>query len=204
MSVAKAAISFRLERSISGFDETFLKNRIDGLIRSTNYRGKISVTFPIEDRYVEIYTSNWVNEWRNKTWVRWIFFLTFTWIFSWPYLYFATKRWAVVKADWAFSSPTNNGKSFATISESQWFEKWKVGIRRLVLDRYQGEVTEEQLEGVMARPEDPPIPIQIQPLNLGNVRSNPLGALSQGFQIAGALSRGTIPGTSSPGWGYDC
>lgn len=176
------------------------------MIRSTNYRGHISVTFPVEDRHVDIYTSNVINKWRLKTWVRWVFYLIFLWIFSWPYLFFATKRWTVVKAKWAFSTDEGGNRRYATISEEAWFDKWNVGIRRLALDRFQGFASEEQLLGVMARPEDPPMPMQIPPINFGGGGGGvfgALGALQQGVQIAGALSRGSVPGTSNPGWGYD-
>src|ERR1700712_2530710 len=97
------SLRFRLTRTVSGFDETQLKNRLEGLIRSTNYRGHISITFPIENHYVDLYTSSRINEWRLKKWICWIFYLTFLWIFTWPYLFFATKRYAVVNAVWPFS-----------------------------------------------------------------------------------------------------
>jgi hypothetical protein len=203
-SPAKLKI-FRLSRTITGFDETYLKNRIDGMLRSTNYRGHISVTFPVEDRNVDIYTSNAINKWRMKNWLRWVFYLTFLWIFSWPYLFFATKRWNVVKAKWAFSSIESGAKVYVTISEEEWFERWNVGIRRLALDRFQGLASEEQLSGVMARPEDPPMPIQMPSINFsgGGGAMGALGALRQGVQVAGALSRGNLVGTTNPGWGYN-
>ena len=96
---------FRLRRVVTGFDEVQLKNRLEGAIRATNYRGHLSVTFPVEDKNVDIYTSNRINKWRLKTWICWIFYLTFLWIFTWPYLFFATKRYAVVKANGHFLSP---------------------------------------------------------------------------------------------------
>lgn len=194
---------FRVRREVLGFDETFLKNRIEGLIRSTNYRGRLSITFPVEDKNVDIYTSNRINQWRLKKWICWIFYLTFLWIFTWPYLFFATKRYAVFKAEWLFSSVDGNGnKKYATISEEEWFERWHVGIRRLVLDRFEGEANYEQLQGVIARPADPPIPGTI---NTGHVGvDNAVGILQQGFQVASAISRGSNLGRGlQGGWGYD-
>ncbi|KAF2473289.1 uncharacterized protein BDR25DRAFT_302243 [Lindgomyces ingoldianus] len=194
---------FRLRREITGFDETFLKSRLEGLIRSTNYRGHIKISFPIEDKNVDIYTTNRINEWRLKKWICWIFYLTFLWIFTWPYLFFATKRYAIVKAEWPFSKTDEYGnKKYTTISEEQWFEKWHVGIRRLALDRFDGETSEQQLAGVIARPEDPPMP--------GNIRTghtgvdNAVGLLTQGFQVASAISRGdNLSRGLQGGWGYD-
>ncbi|KAF2727167.1 hypothetical protein EJ04DRAFT_517437 [Polyplosphaeria fusca] len=195
---------FRLRRVVTGFDEDLLKKRLEGLIRSTNYRGHISITFPIEDKNVDLFTTNRINQWRLKTWVRWIFYLTFLWIFSWPYLFFATKRYSVVKAEWPFSSSDGHGnKRYTTISEEQWFERWHVGIRRLVLDRFEGEASEEHLQGVIARPADPPMPGTIQTGHGG--LDNAVGLLTQGFQVASAISRGdNLARGLQGGWGYDC
>jgi hypothetical protein len=194
---------FRLERPVTGLDQQYLKNRIEGLISSANYRGNVRVTFPIEDRYLDIYTSNKINEWTLKTWVCWIFYLTFLWIFTWPYLFFMTKRYAVVRAEWPFSVIKDDGtKKYTTISEEQWFEKWKVGVRRLVLDRYQGEATEEMMQGVMARPEDPPMPNTIRTGHAGI--DSAVGVLTQGFQVARAIQNGGNAGRGlQGGWGYN-
>jgi hypothetical protein len=194
---------FRLERTVPGFDTEYLKNRIEGLIASANYRGHVSVTFPIEDRYTDIYTSNKINEWRLKTWVRWIFYLTFLWIFTWPYLFFMTKVYAVARAEWPFSYVGDDGsKRYTTISEEQWFEKWHVAVRRLVLDRYQGEAGEEMMSGVIARPEDPPMPGTFRTGHEGI--DNAAGILAQGFQVARAIQSGGNVGRGlQGGWGYD-
>ena len=193
---------FRLRRVVTGFDDELLKNRIEGLIRSTNYRGHINITFPVEDKNVDIYTTNFVNKWRLKKWVCWIFYLTFLWIFTWPYLYFATKRYAVVRAEWPFSvSDAHGNKTYTTVSEEQWFEKWHVGIRRLVLDRFEGEASDSMLSGVIARPEDPPMPGTVRTGHEGV--DSAVGMLTQGFQIARSLSSGNIGGSVQTGWGYD-
>jgi len=193
---------FRLRRLVTGFDETLLKNRLEGLIRATNYRGHICITFPIEEKNVDFYTSNRINTWRLKTWIRWLFYLTFLWIFSWPYLFFATKRYAVVKAEWPFSSTDGSGnKTYTTVSEDQWFEKWHVAVRRLVLDRFEGEASEEMMAGVMQRPEDPPMPGTTGHAGIDNA----MGLLTQGFQVARAIQGGGgLARGLQGGWGYDC
>ncbi|KAF2244311.1 hypothetical protein BU26DRAFT_522980 [Trematosphaeria pertusa] len=194
---------FRLSRVVTGFDEAYVKNRIEGLIRSTNYRGHISITFPVEEKNVDIYTCNRINQWRLKTWVCWIFYLTFLWIFTWPYLFFATKRYAVVRAEWPFSTSDPYGnKRYTTVSEEQWFEKWQVGIKRLVLDRFQGEASEEMLAGVIARPVDPPMPGSVRTGHEGF--DNAVGFATQAFSAARALSQGRNVGAAlEGGWGYD-
>lgn len=195
---------FRLRRTITGLDETHLKNRLEGIIRSTNYRGHISITFPVEDKNIDIYTSTRINQWRLKPWVCWFFYLTFLWLFTWPYLFFATKRYAVVRAEWPFSIADAQGrKVYTTVSEDQWLDKWHVAVRRLALDRYQGEASEEMMQGVIARPEDPPMPGTISTGHAGV--DTAVGFLTQGFQVARAIQRGGNLGQGlQGGWGYDC
>jgi hypothetical protein len=193
---------FRVRRRVLGMDEKYLKKRLEGLIHSTGYRGHVNITFPVEDKNVDIYTQNRINEWRLKTWVRWIFYLTFLWIFTWPYLFFATKWYAVVKAEWLFSRADDNGnKVYATISEEEWFERWHVGIRRYVLEGFQGEATYERLQGVINRPADPPRPGRVQTGHAGV--DNAVGLLQQGFRVASAISRGDPMAGLQDGWGYD-
>jgi hypothetical protein len=148
-----------------------------------------------------------VNAWRLKTWLRWVFYLTFLWIFSWPVLFFATRRYAIVKAEWPFSKTDSQRiKEYTTISEEKWVSEWHVAIRRLVLDRFEGEASEEMMRGVMQRDADPPMPGSISTGNVGI--DNAVGFLSQGLQVARALSGGEgIGGIGrgvQGGWGYDC
>jgi hypothetical protein len=195
---------FRLKRTVTGFDQTYMTNRIEGLIRSTNYRGQISITFPVEDENVDIYTSHKANSWRNTKWICWMFYLTFLWIFTWPILFFCTKRYAVVRAEWPFSVSANGRKIYTTVSEEQYFDRWCVPIKRLALDRYQGEASEEMMRGVADRPADPPMPGTISTGHAGV--DNAVGLLSQGFQVARALSNGSGRGLTQAtqgGWGYD-
>jgi hypothetical protein len=198
---------FRLRRIVTGFDEASLRQRLEGLVRSTNYRGHISITFPVEDKNIDIYTSNKINKWRLTEWICWIFYLTFLWIFTWPYLFFMTKRYAVVRAEWPFSINSIDGrrKTYTTVSEDQWFENWHVAVRRLVLDRYQGEASEEIMNGVIARPEDPPMP-DCGGISTGHVGvDDAVGILTQGFQIARSVQNGgNFSRGVQGGWGYDC
>ncbi|KAF2271835.1 uncharacterized protein EI97DRAFT_437514 [Westerdykella ornata] len=193
---------FRLRREVFGLDSHYLAKRIEGLIRSTSYRGRVRIEFPVENENVDIYTANRINEWRLKTWVRWLFYLTFLWIFSWPYLFFATKRYAVVKANWFFSTlDENDNKIYATISEEEWFDRWHIAIRRYVLEGFQGEATYERMQGVINRPADPPTPGRPA---TGNVNvDNAVGLLQQGFRVARAISRGDPMAGLQDGWGYD-
>ncbi|KAF2644684.1 hypothetical protein P280DRAFT_177811 [Massarina eburnea CBS 473.64] len=194
---------FTLRRPVTGLDRELIRSRIEGLIRATSYRGHISVTFPVEEKNIDIYTTSRINEWRLKTWVRWVFYLSFLWIFAWPSLFFATKRYAVVRAEWPFSiNECGGAKRYTTISENQWFEKWEVAIRRLVLSQFEGEATDDVLAGVIARPEDPSIPGTFNSGLQGLDQA--AGLLSQGFRFARAMQSGERLGaTLQGGWGYN-
>lgn len=195
---------FRLTRSVTGFDSSYLSNRLDGLLRSTNYRGRISITFPIEDANVDIYTSHRVNSWRTTTWICWVFYLTFLWLLTWPVLWVSTKKYAVVRAEWPFSVSSHGRKVYTTVSEEQYLDRWSTAIKRLALDRYQGEASEEMMRGVAARDADPAMPGTSGTGHAGV--DNAVGLLSQGFQVARALSSGSGRGLTQAvqgGWGYD-
>lgn len=207
--------SFRLQRVVTGLDTTFLQQRIEGLIRSTNYRGHIAITFPVEDAYLDIYSDTLVNRWRLKPWVRWIFYLSFLWLITWPLLFLATKRFAVVRAHWPFSFSAPRGgsgsgsgggggspKSYTTVSEAQWVERWHVALRRLVLDRWQGEASDQVMSGIAARPHDPAMP-GVLPTGFEGV-DTAVGLLSHGLHLARAVRSGGLEMGLQGGWGYDC
>ncbi|KAF2998136.1 hypothetical protein E8E13_001395 [Curvularia kusanoi] len=196
---------FRLHRKVTGLNTIYMQDRLEGLLRSTNYRGHISITFPVEDENVDVYTSHRVNKWRNTPWICWTFYLSFLWIFTWPILFFTTKRYAVVRAEWPFSVSRSGRNIYTTVSEEQFVDKWGTAIKRLATDRYQGLASEEMMRGVAARDEDERFPGRLSTGHAGV--DNAVGLLSQGFQVARALSNGSGRGLTQGlqgGWGYDC
>ncbi|KAI6838207.1 hypothetical protein KC340_g4010 [Hortaea werneckii] len=152
-SKAKLKI-FRVTRDLVGLDQEDLKLRLQTLVRSTGYRGHIDVTFPVHEKHVDIYSPHWINRWRVTWWVRWLFFLTFLWIITWPILFFMTKRWSVYNVDWRWSWSCSTGPEgsssdaysqrtfYASITEKTWFEKHQGLIRALALNKYQGDATD--------------------------------------------------------------
>ncbi|KAL6352596.1 hypothetical protein LRP88_13062 [Fusarium phalaenopsidis] len=145
---------FRLTRTVTGMDEEQLRSRLTGLIRSTNYKGKLTIEFPVADRAVDIYSSSRLNTWRLTTWICWIFYLTFLWIFAWPVLFFTTKRYHVVRAEWPFAQVDEQGrKRYTTISEEQWTSRYGPAIKQLCLDRYDGLAGDDYLNEVLDRGE---------------------------------------------------
>ena len=112
------------------------------------------------------------------------------WLFTWPYLFFATKRYAVVKADWPFSVAGDNGHTqYATISETQWLARWSKVIEKAALEKRQSVLTEEDL----ARVNEP-----VQQVNTGN------STLDSAVSLVGAGFRVFNEANRQLGWGGDC
>jgi hypothetical protein len=135
---------FTLRRQILYHDSSALEKLLLSLVGSTNYRGHFQVSFPISHNRVTVYSPCWQNRLRDKIWLRWIFYLTFLWIFSWPYLWFVTRRWEVVVTQFPYScSPACGNRKFVTKSENDFFEEWRPSLRRAVLGKRQGWIDEE-------------------------------------------------------------
>lgn len=136
---------FRVSREVTGLDTEYIKRVVEPYVRQTQYRGHIDITFPISEKNVDIYSAHWVNQARIG-WVRWLFYLTFLWIFTWPILFFMTKRWSVYNVEWRFSQTVQdeNGrqrKAYATISEDAWVERHAKLLQCLVLEHFHGDAT---------------------------------------------------------------
>ncbi|KAK6442133.1 hypothetical protein LTR95_001636 [Oleoguttula sp. CCFEE 5521] len=134
---------FRVHRPVTGLDKDLLRRRLDYLVRATGYRGRISITFPTEQENVDIYSDHPINQWRTG-WVRFIFYLTFLWIITWPILFFTTKWWHVYTVEWRFSvgEPDGRERRYAgSVTEEQWYERYQESIYGLVVSQYKGDAT---------------------------------------------------------------
>ena len=189
---------FRVSRNVRGLDTNLLKPQLERLVRATHYRGHVNIFFPIEDRNVDIYSDHPVNRWRIS-WVRYIFYFTFLWIFTWPLLFFLTARWSVYHVDWHFSrkiaTPGNSYTEWAKISEQDWLEKHRNLIRSLVMDCHQGDASQ--------------FPLDVEPRSsrrpgLGRVQTGNSNVDSAISVIQGGLSAwNTMQGRDGDGWGAD-
>jgi hypothetical protein len=180
---------FKLTRVVTGLDEAYLTEQLTSLIQNTNYRGHLKITFPVENPSVEVYSNHWVNRWRQNTWIYLLFLVTFLWIFAWPTLFFRTKKYSVVKSAWPFSRGCENGSNtYATISESQWYNRWARAIEKAALAKRQAVLTEEDLATV----NQPPATV-----NTGNQ------IVDQAFGLLGAGVRAYQEVNRQVGWGYD-
>jgi hypothetical protein len=196
---------FTLKREIINHDTTRLEGLIRSAITSTNYRGKVQVSFPITYERVTVYSPTAINRWRLKPWIRWFFYLTFLWIFSWLYLFLATARYEVVKVVFRYAdvSPRDALHGIerrpTVMGEVAWFKLWEKSIRRAALSRMncaQFDLDDEYriaTEELASRGE----------ANLGDHRvgnsysANVVGLFGVGTQFAGHWQQ-------REGWGYDC
>ncbi|KAI1420064.1 hypothetical protein F5Y12DRAFT_165067 [Xylaria sp. FL1777] len=181
---------FTLRRQMVGFDEEGVKRRLEALVRGTNYRGHLRVQLLTNDARIDFYNDAKINRWRLTVWIRWIFFLTLTFIFSWPYLILRTKRWEVVVAEWPFSRISESGaKEYVSISEDQWYNMWAHAICRAVLEKRQTILDQSDLR--RAHEADPAF-------NTGNASVNgALGLFRAGIHAMNEVNR-------QLGWGGDC
>ena len=137
---------FTMRRQMVGFDENMVKQRLQKMVRDTNYRGHLRVELLTKDAQIDFYNDARINRWRLTSWVRWLFYLTLTFIFTWPYLFFRTKRWEVVVADWAFSRLDQFGtREYVSITEDQWYNLWGYAICKAVLEKRQTRLDQADL-----------------------------------------------------------
>jgi hypothetical protein len=178
-----------MTRTVIGLDEDYLTEQLTSLIQNTNYRGHLKITYPIENPSVEVYSDHWVNRWRQNTWICLLFLVTFLWIFAWPTLFFWTKKYSVVKSAWSFSRDCEYGrKTYATMSESQWYNRWAKAIEKAALAKRQAVLTEEDLAAVNQLP---------PAVNTGNQ------TVDQAIGLLGAGMRAYQEVNRQVGWGYD-
>ncbi|KAL2754902.1 hypothetical protein ACRALDRAFT_1064666 [Sodiomyces alcalophilus JCM 7366] len=138
--------TFLLRRAVVGFDEEAVAAKLEALIRNTGYRGHTTIRFPVEDAAVEVYNECRTNRWRFVAWVQWLCYLTLLFVFTWPWLFFRTKRFEVVVAEWHFSRVGGGGRrEFVSVSEDQWYNMWARAIRSAVLGRRQGTLDQQDL-----------------------------------------------------------
>jgi len=130
--------SFTLKREITNHDTKKLELLLRSAIAETNYRGHVSIGFPSIHKRVVVYSPGLVNEWRTTTWIRWVFYLSFLWIITWPLLFFFTKKYEVIKAVYPYADlPSDDGgnRNCTVMSEVDWFHRWESAIKRAALGR---------------------------------------------------------------------
>lgn len=138
--------SFVLRRRVLGFDEDAVKERVACMVRDTNYKGHLQVSFLLRDETVEIWNDCRVNRWRLTKWICMLFYVSMLWLLTWPYLFCRTKKFETVTADWYFSKDDGEGrKRYVSLSESQWYNLWGRALAKAVLSKRQGTLNQQDL-----------------------------------------------------------
>ncbi|KAK3937199.1 putative abc transporter protein [Diplogelasinospora grovesii] len=178
---------FALRRRMVGFDEDNVRRKLESLVRRTNYRGHLQITFPVKNEWVEVYNECKTNTWRLTNWIWWLCAFSLMFIFTWPYLFFRTKRFEVVFADWHFSRVVEGGRrDYVSMSEDQWYNLWGRAINRAVLEKRQGTLDQQDLlasEGA-------------EPLMGDSLQDNAISFVRAGVSAMNELNR-------QFGWGHD-
>jgi hypothetical protein len=190
---------FRINRPVHGIQEDLLRRQLENVVRSTHYRGQTNVTFRVDERAVDIYSPTMINRWRTS-WIRYIFYVTFLWIFTWPILFFTTKWWDVYSVDWYFSRDYPTGREMATFTEMQWIDEHAALVRELVMNKYTGDGDCHPTDLTPRRASAPP---RTQMPKTGNANVNSaLSFVQGGVNAWNAVAAGRS--TADQGWGYDC
>ncbi|KAG6293426.1 hypothetical protein E4U09_002998 [Claviceps aff. purpurea] len=139
---------FTMERRVEGYDWEMLRRRLHGLVQATNYRGHVNVDFPVRHSHVHVYNECRINRWRLTKWIATMFTLSLMFVFTWPYLFFMTRRWETVTAEWRLSEPTAvpGRRKYVSMSEEQWYTMWAAATQRAMLERRRGILDQGDLE----------------------------------------------------------
>ncbi|KAM0549778.1 hypothetical protein ACHAPJ_009217 [Fusarium lateritium] len=145
--------AFVLERRLTGWDFALVGSRLESLVRATNYRGQINITFPTTNARVEIYNDCRTNRWRLTRWIVLTFYFTLLWIFSWPWVSFRTRWFETLYVEWPMSRPDRQGTlRYACMSEDQWYRLWRRPIQQAVLARRQGRLSQDDIDDAYVAP----------------------------------------------------
>ncbi|KAK8041523.1 hypothetical protein PG994_014530 [Apiospora phragmitis] len=130
---------FKFRREMTGFKLDLVRRKMESLMRDVYYEGNLSVDLYPEDDRRDVYNNARANRWRMKGWVKFLFGISFLWIFSWPSLKLATHYFGAVTAKWPFSRVAANGRQreYVTVSEETLCNQWGPAIREAVLARRQ-------------------------------------------------------------------
>lgn len=188
-----AVKNFILRRQIVGHDPERLETLCRDLVQRTSYRGHTSITFETTHEEVKVCSPCFINNWRYNVFLVWFCLVTFLWIFTWPILFFPTKRYEVVTAIFPYRlDPTGNSVGRPLVqSEDVFFNEWKQALTRAVLAQHQGWVDAIYREETaqLARAGNNMVTVQSPQNNL------------QGF-VAGAV-RVALGMPTATGWGAD-
>ncbi|RYO90337.1 hypothetical protein DL763_005365 [Monosporascus cannonballus] len=128
--------TFTIERTVANLDTNWIEGQLRSLVASTDYRGIVTVQFPVTHSKVIIQNPDKMNK----------FLTSVTSLFS------GKNRYEVVKVVWPFATSRSgeSGRQFVVQSEKTWWAEWKDIIRFAIATKRQGWVTnEDKLQYIM-------------------------------------------------------
>ena len=151
-----------------------LEKGLSIVLRSTNYRGHIDITFPVGERAVTIMTPHFINRYRSNIYIWWTCVILQLWIITWPVMWLMTRRWEIATAKWQYRictmhTPTaeevaKNGPPtrctpdgvpvyvipHTIITEERWIKEWEAAIIRAVEQRVKGQIDDTHVNDARA------------------------------------------------------
>ncbi|KAG8626969.1 hypothetical protein KVT40_005914 [Elsinoe batatas] len=189
--------SFGFKRWVEGFDKVRVRQLVESAVRGTGYMGPVHVDFSERQNEVIVFSPGRINALRTMVWVRWLFYLTFLWIVSWPVLFFLTKRYEVVDGVYQYRAGGTRYGSVAVQDEGDWFAQWERSIQRAAWGRVRGEIDwryRQDTEDAFARGSQGQT---AAPVSTGNsVVDGMVNVLGMGADFVGQMDR-------RMGWGRD-
>lgn len=159
-------VSFTISRRVTMVEYGTLTRQLTEALRTTNYRGDISITYPVRSRATVIMSDHWLNRYRHNKYIWWTCVLLQLWIFTWPLLWVMTKRWEVFFVNWPSriyrntdgtwptahdedtewvheGHPTDSGNvRVANMTERDLVEYWRLAIQMAAESRKRGTLTD--------------------------------------------------------------
>lgn len=196
--------SFTLQREVRNHNTKKLEQLLRSAIAETKYGGHLHVSFPITHNRLIVYTPGKINQWRTTVWICWVFYLTFLWVFSWPFLFFTTRKYEVMKVAYPYADVPGEQageRDCAVMSEVEWFNLWQESVKRAALARMVCQETslddEYRVATSLAISRGANQPVPETPRTGNALADGALGFLSQGLRVAQAYN-------ASRTWGADC
>lgn len=146
--------SFTLTRETQNWDFPTVKSEIASLIRSLNYRGRISITSESTHHTLSIQTPHFINRARANSFIWWFCVIFQLWLITWPVIFLLEKKYSIVTSQWFTSRPDTSSYDPSTLTysrtfargrdEKEWVGYWACAIKEAALTRRKdGEVVGE-------------------------------------------------------------
>ncbi|KAI0292876.1 hypothetical protein BC826DRAFT_1143881 [Russula brevipes] len=142
---------FVYEKVVHGWDLSVLDRNIQGAIRSTNYRGDVTINFKVRDNKVVVRPDGRLSRTLSNSCLKFLLIITLVYPFIWLFRRFSARgggRWTVAGGAYALKCwvvPPNDARPgagpdvFQTpagprvlvgMQEGEWFRSWEHTIKR--------------------------------------------------------------------------